>query len=1042
MKKIAFATLVRQRAFAHECTVEVIALDLPARTESDGAAQCLVSVRQGRRAHGVLTEVRESSLTPVPCTLAEAHRRASDFLQRRLAAGEVLVRSDGFDDLAAVPPAPVVPAQAPAAPAPQLDALVARFTPARWKLESPERQARTAWRVAECSGSPPAPALRALVPRLVELLETGDDLLDLCLAVAIGRLRDPGATEAMQVLRERGRSAATRRAAHQAWLMLLGPARREAHAAALRADVLPDADADVVAAFAGPEGAQRLLDGYDLALARPDARAALLALIARMPLDPEVFQAVRYLYKAAEMRDDAEVLGLLHGRFENTPPNPSVTRTGGRRPGGAAGTAYGPRTRDYFRLRGWRRLRRLAHAGHPSAPDLAVHLLLGLDDAELPAAREENRWLGAQELYAPQRCHYARSAGWMIVPKLLLAEHPGVRTSSRGTRWWTTEALDVTHAPAARLEGLRPMWDRHPAALLRLATQSRSALVNAVVARALQDHAAFVQQQPEAVLSALLRSPYAPTSGVGFAAVRACVERTTDPAAQVPWLRLLVTSPLAAAREFGLLQLAGDPAAFAPHAGLVVAMMLSDHGPVRRQGRGLALLSPPAPLLEELASALLATDPAAPALDTACAQITELLSASFAEAASGAPVEPVLCLLDHAATPVIGLAVDWLLRQPHGLALLPPGTLTRLLGSDEPARRACGVRLLAALPDEVLRTQADLLADLAMQPDALVRAAVDPALQRMAGADTAFATALAERLHAALFRSETGEGAHDDALQWLTRLLLQVAPGRDPSSVWRALHAQSAGAQRYGAWALSTFKPAVYSLRQQATLARHTHVTVRTWALQAIESTLAATWPPTPEQAAELLPLADAAFDDARAAASSWFGERLPDAALSTELLIAWVDHPREWVQALGRQRLVRHMDAAEASLCLTRLSQHPSPQVQLFVTQWLLELPADDAPALAGRLRALKPYFLAVLSQVQRGRTAKSRVIAFLRSHVASPETATVVAEIFARQVVTASLTDKPQFIAGLRDIAARHPEIDLPFLVWHAPGVPATMT
>ena len=87
--------------------------------------------------------------------------------------------------------------------------------------------------------------------------------------------------------------------------------------------------------------------------------------------------------------------------------------------------------------------------------------------------------------------------------------------------------------------------------------------------------------------------------------------------------------------------------------------------------------------------------------------------------------------------------------------------------------------------------------------------------------------------------------------------------------------------------------------------------------------------------------------------------------ALTPELLIGWVDHPQEWVQALGRQRLTQHMSAPEASLCLTRLAQHPGTSVQLFVTQWLLSLPDESAAARAQRLADLKPYFLAVLSQV-----------------------------------------------------------------------------
>ena len=116
--------------------------------------------------------------------------------------------------------------------------------------------------------------------------------------------------------------------------------------------------------------------------------------------------------------------------------------------------------------------------------------------------------------------------------------------------------------------------------------------------------------------------------------------------------------------------------------------------------------------------------------------------------------------------------------------------------------------------------------------------------------------------------------------------------------------------------------------------------------------------------------------------------------------------------------------------MCLTRLSQHPSTSVQLFVTQWLLSLPEESATDRAARLQELQPYFLAVLSQVHRARASKTRVLSFLRTQLQSPETAAVVASIFARQVVSASLADQPDYVAGLRDIAARHPELAQSFM------------
>ncbi|MCW7536814.1 hypothetical protein OOT46_02960 [Aquabacterium sp. A7-Y] len=1061
MRKIASATLARQHLRERLCTVELIELDLP--EGQVGSARYIVAVRQ---------ELRESSLTAVPCTLVEAERRALDFLQRRLAAGERLVRRHGFDAIESVQLPPTVvtpPPRAATQPVPrQMAALVARFQPAQWKLQSPERRARAAWRVAECSDPSDAAAashhaLRSLVPRLVELLESGNDLLDLCLAAAIGRLGDPGAAEAMQALSQRGRSPATRRVAHQAWLMLLAPESLQAYAAGLSSQwqnelASTETGEALVARLDGAldarklSWAQLLQEWYDIALVQPNVRAVMLGLLKALPLEADCFQAIRYVYKAAELRRDAEVVGLLHARFENTPGGHGAATgrryrspaTGGwiaRVKGGARApaTAYGPRTREYLRLRGWRTLRRLAAIGHSHAPELAVNLLLGLVDEEQAAAREEHRWGQVDGRYQRMlRLHHA-GAGWLLVPKVLLPELPGLQTSTRAKRWWTLQPIDVTRAMPQRTEGLRAMWDAHPEALLRLAMESRSALVHAVVARALQDHAAFVRRQDVPVLKALLRSAYAPTASIGFDAARARIEEAIrDTAAQVPWLKLMAASSHAAAHDFALLHIAGDPAAFARHADLVVSLLLSAQERARRQGHGLALLAPPQELFAELQSALLASDPAAPGLAEGACLAERLLTEPLAVAAAGAVLQSLgslLPLLDHPSAAVAQVGVTWLLLQPAGVAMLPPPLLTRLLASDDPDRRACGARLLAALPDDVLRKQIDLLGDMAVHAHAGIRAAIAPALLRVAASDPAFAHALAARLHQTLFHAEPGEGVHDDALRWLTHELAPHAPARDRSGTWRALQARSRGAQRYGAWALALRKSADYSLKQQATLARHVEAGVRQWAMRAIDATLPAT--PTPEQSAELLPLAETAFDDTRAYAQSLFGERLPDESLSVELLIAWVDHPQAWVQALGRSRLVRRMSAADASLCLTRLSQHPGAQVQLFVTQWLLELPTDDPARLAQQLRALKPYFLTVLSQVHRGRVAKSRITEFLRAQTQAVDTAVVVAEIFARQVVTASRTDKPQYIAGLRDIAARHPQIELPFMAWKTPAV-----
>lgn len=1079
MKRIAVAATLRDGTPGRRCTVELVELDLPAGSGPLPPARFLVTVRQtlppAPAAEGEPPgppRSHESTLTAAPATFEQAERRALDFLRRRLAAGERLAAREGFEALAAYEAEPVLavsPAPAPAALAPAVQALAARFDAARWRLLDDRRRARSAWRVgehADAGASTPAQKLLyGLVPRLVELLGTGEDVLDFSLAVALGRLGDPGAAEAMRELATRGRSAGTRRAAGQAWLLLIAPDARQAHAAAVRerwagafdAPIAPGAELEALRenlAQRAVSWADFILDWYAVSLVHAASRAALLATARTLPLVPGSFQAVRALFKAAELRRDAELVGVLHERFESSRAvfhnhgearnargfHDPLTQKWVRgsvqdelaRP--APRLAYGTRTRDYLRLRNWRTVRRHAAIGHPYAARLAVQLLLGLDDARLPAAREEVRWQLVDGRMQSVTRHYLPASEWRIAAMLLVARHPALRRSERAARWWMASPVDLARPFDQRTDGLPALWDAHPEALLALVRESRCALVHAALARALQDHLGDLQNLDPAAWMPLLQSAYDPSAAIGFQLARTQVERAPDLAARAPWLALLAASVHGPAQDYAFERIATAPLEHAQHPGLVVALLLAPHARARQQGQGLLPLAPPGPLLLELQAALAAVDPEAPGLEAACALLDAQLQAPLAAAAGEVAVEPLLALLDHPALPVARLATTWLLQHPHGLALVPPAQFQRLLGADDPERRACGVRLLAALPEELLLQHQDLLAELAVHPHAAIRAAAGPALRRIAARDAAFGTAVAQRLHASLFAAEASEGQHDDALALLTGDLAAYAPAGDAAATWRALQARSKAAQRFGAWALARHVPTDFSLRQRAHLARHAQLSVREWGMAAIDMTVDAA-SVTPEQAEQLLPLADARFEDAREYAARWFGERLRDEALTPELLVAWVDHPAQWVQAIGRARLVRRMQAPEASLVLTRLAQHPGTQVQLFVTQWLLELPAEPAAQRAARLRALAPYFLTVLSQVHRGRTAKTRVTDFLRSQTTDPETAAVVAELFARQVVTASLTDKPHYIAGLRDIAARHPQIDLPFLAWQAP-------
>jgi hypothetical protein len=132
-------------------------------------------------------------------------------------------------------------------------------------------------------------------------------------------------------------------------------------------------------------------------------------------------------------------------------------------------------------------------------------------------------------------------------------------------------------------------------------------------------------------------------------------------------------------------------------------------------------------------------------------------------------------------------------------------------------------------------------------------------------------------------------------------------------------------------------------------------------------------------------------------------------------------------VQELGKALLHQQFRGADAGLYLMKLAEHPSTNLQLLVSTLL-----DRYATQLDKLQALVPYFATVLSQVNRGRVAKERVLALLRREAAkSADAAAVLAPLLDRQSATAAITQKHPLIATMVDIRHLYPSVPLPISV-----------
>jgi cellulose synthase operon protein C len=211
-------------------------------------------------------------------------------------------------------------------------------------------------------------------------------------------------------------------------------------------------------------------------------------------------------------------------------------------------------------------------------------------------------------------------------------------------------------------------------------------------------------------------------------------------------------------------------------------------------------------------------------------------------------------------------------------------------------------------------------------------------------------------------------------------------------------------------------------VKQWAALGRHDNVSVREWACKALSTNADRVH----AQLEESLGILDTRWDDARAFALHFYEHKTALEQWSPERLIALCDHLHPAVQRLGQDLLARQLKPVDSLPYLLQLSQHPSTTIQQYVSEWLVGH-FDDDRVDAESFNKMEPFFLSVLSRVNKSRVLKGRVQAFLQIHaMRSKDHALLVAKLYRRCVLTVAICDKAHYVDGLRALHERYPDIN----------------
>jgi hypothetical protein len=183
-----------------------------------------------------------------------------------------------------------------------------------------------------------------------------------------------------------------------------------------------------------------------------------------------------------------------------------------------------------------------------------------------------------------------------------------------------------------------------------------------------------------------------------------------------------------------------------------------------------------------------------------------------------------------------------------------------------------------------------------------------------------------------------------------------------------------------------------------------------------------------PVQTGKVMRFFDAKWEDSRKFARDEFSKFFTEKDWTPELLIGLCDSIFEDVRYFGRELIKKYFKSEQGLEYLVKLSEHPSSDIQTFVTAYLENYASGDT----GRIAELIPYFKRVLAGVNRSRIAKDRILTFLSNEAnANEEIGRIVSDIMSWYYVTISKKDRAKAVKAMLQLHRKYPSFDLPLKV-----------
>lgn len=919
-----------------------------------------------------------------------------------------------------------------------------------WNLE------RAIWRAGELKVS-------EATPLLIQLIATGEPLRDYCIIWALGYCGDNSTIPLLQQIYQNSSTPEfVSRIALEA-LFKLADAPTQAELKSKIVESLPGYLQQLTRTGSAEKFAATLKnylqteDYHRFAVLdkiyqidNPYVRPALIEILQTAPFKPNYFKYIRHIFKMAEYRHDAEVYGILVARFNQEPENFNshkdwIWDENKRRyvindpryvnelKSPNSNKAYSKQTREYFQRRIWRTLKKWGEEKDANYIDMAMAILLQYSDANARAPKKtvvyhwSSNWTRIEIT-----THYDAYAEYLTFNHILYENSPRYELQSHSKAWQCKQGYQPGNPePTVREEAFPELWEQHPQALLKLLQQSQCLPVHAFAAKALKVCQDFCNSLDINTIIQLLQKPYPATANF---ALELAISKYNSSEPQKELVIAVINCVSETARNQAYQWIESKREYFLADIHFFVTLLFSKYQDTRTFAKKLLNYSVFTEtqikvLLGRIIAELLTFTPAD---DSHIAKdIGETLLLNFAPQLRTLGMGVIQDLLAHPILEIQEIGARILLNHEISTANLPPSIIQSLLASPYESLQVIGIRLFGQLPDDkLLGEDRILLLAMAVNASEEIRQAVKPIIHRLGTAHPNFAVEMAMDVIEILLTPENYPGIHSYLLSLLKEDCQGWTTTINKDTTLKLLQAQSSAAQELGGILLQANSAnwlAEFSTSEIVKLANHEILAVRQAAQQMFSQILDRLRASAQEMIAAVRIL-EAKWQDSREFALKIFTNEFSSAEFTPAVLVSICDSVREDARRLGRDLLMRNFKTRDSEEYLLKFSEHPSGDMQMFVTNFLEEY-IEGNPE---KIQDLEAYFFTVLSGVNRGRVAKQRIFKFLAAEADKNEqSAQIIAQILTKQSLTMAIGDKAESIQIMLKIKNKYPHLDVPIAV-----------